>query len=164
MWLLTMQNWSKMYLWDICQTDFWLVTYKCSIVSHSDFFVSFFEPQKNRVIIWDMYWKLRGRRGDRIFFLRQYMYGAAAVKIQARGRSLWWSSGTDERSSMKIDDSGIKWDIEPEGQENGPNSKKCLIRFSLYITKTKEMHFFLVSDTPLPTKNLPPQPKRFRSL
>jgi hypothetical protein len=36
------------------------------------------------------------------------MYGAAAVKIQARGRSLWWSSGTDERSSMKIDDSGIK--------------------------------------------------------
>ena len=42
---------------------------------------------KNRVIIWDTYSKLRGRRDDRLLFLGQYIHGAAAVKILAWGEA-----------------------------------------------------------------------------
>ena len=62
------------------------------------------------------------------------------------GTSFWCSSDTGERSPMKIRDFGIIWDIDPEDQENDPNSKIQNVTSQRIFTKTKKIFLLLVSN------------------
>ena len=79
------------------------------------------------------------------------------------GTSFWCSSDTGERSPMKIRDFGIIWDIDPEDQENDPNSKIQNVTSQRIFTKTKKI-FFWYQTTLHAIKNSEKTPRDFGTL